>query len=583
MSSSSGNDAFTSDLLSREVLRATSLHPIKQSPYQYRLHNFINMRNIIDLRQRYLTLKREMFKLRREILLLDDSNNDTKFDNITNLNSSLIELNISSAAKTTTDYEIESLFENYILNKNQDLSLDSVSNRFNLLPNFRNLKTPLKREHRHDFEFFTRSLFSPTYISPKRGLEGYWKRSLTESVRQIMDEINKNSIERGRLIDFKDIMYGYARHHPLIGVDYVIDILLVYRKYEGRKMTVPVRRHAYVRNTYTTMLFREDNLEDSEFIQLSSPNSTVNINNNDDTNNIDNTKNDNNKSIFKRFIEFSFPFLFDNSNNMNYDNNSQLPKSQFENEEMNKNLVRFKSNNQNQNFFINKKLSMKIINFVLPLTGRWDIFKRFMENFESVCLNNPNEENVRLAIVLFENEQNLQLISDETLTQTNTAKFRQSELIKIMFAKLKQNYPNKIKENTLNLIINSGNFSRSIGCEQGAGVFAIDELIFFIDVDVVFTHDFLLRTRLNTIQYKQVYYPIVFSEYDPDDIIDAIKFLTNKTDDSVKLKHKQRIKKNHFDYGVEDGYWRQFGFGIVSVYNSDLRLVGGFDVNIGKI
>lgn len=549
------------------------------------------MRNIIDLRQRSLTLKREMFKLRRDILELDrisldkNKNNNNNLTSLTNSNSSLTEFQFSSPITTTTEYEIESLFENYILNKNQDLSLDSFSNRFNLQPGFKNLKEPIKREDRHDFEFFTRSLFSPTYISPKRGLEGYWKRSLTESVRQIMDEINKNSIERGRLIDFKDIMYGYARHHPLIGVDYVIDILLVYRKYEGRKMTVPVRRHAYVRNTYTTMLFREDNLVDSDFIQLSSiSNSTSNVNNKKQVNDNKNiNENENNKSLFKRFIEFSLPFLFKNSNQLNDENDNQLKfqKSQLENEEMNTNLARFKSNNQNQNFFIYKKLSMKTINFVLPLTGRWDIFKRFIENFEIVCLNNPNEENIRLVIVLFENEQNLQLISDESLTQTNTTKFRQSELIKILFSKLKQIYPNKVKENTLNLVINSGNFSRSIGCEQGASLFGSDELIFFIDVDVLFTHDFLLRTRLNTIQYKQVYYPIVFSEYDPDDILDAIKFLTNKTDENVKLNHKQRIKRSHFDYGIEDGYWRQFGFGIVAVYNSDLRLVGGFDINIG--
>ena len=65
---SSGNNAYTGDLLSREVLRAISLHPIKISNYQYRLHNFMNLRQIIDLRQRSLLLKREVFKLKTEIL-----------------------------------------------------------------------------------------------------------------------------------------------------------------------------------------------------------------------------------------------------------------------------------------------------------------------------------------------------------------------------------------------------------------------------------------------------------------------------------------------------------------------------------
>ena len=53
---SSGNSAFTNDLLSREVLRAISLHPVKQFKYQYRLHNFINQRKIIDLKQKSFLL-----------------------------------------------------------------------------------------------------------------------------------------------------------------------------------------------------------------------------------------------------------------------------------------------------------------------------------------------------------------------------------------------------------------------------------------------------------------------------------------------------------------------------------------------
>ena len=67
------------------------------------------------------------------------------------------------------------------------------------------------------------------------------------------------------------------------------------------------------------------------------------------------------------------------------------------------------------------------------------------------------------------------------------------------------------------------NFSRSIGCELGAALFDTNELIFFVDVDIMFTNEFLLRARLNTIEYKQVYYPIVFSEYDPDEPLNAIK------------------------------------------------------------
>lgn len=158
---SSGNRAFTGDLLSSEVLRAISLHPIKHSQYQYHMHNFFTQRRIMDLRQRQFELKRNVFKLKSQL------------DNRTS----------SSLAA-------------------------AAINRFYLEPSLLPQSSPADRMHRHDFEFFTRSLFSPGYINPKRGLEGFWKRALTDTVRQLMDEINKNSIERGRVIDFKDVLYG---------------------------------------------------------------------------------------------------------------------------------------------------------------------------------------------------------------------------------------------------------------------------------------------------------------------------------------------------------------------------------------
>ena len=68
--------------------------------------------------------------------------------------------------------------------------------------------------------------------------------------------INENARQRGRTIDFKDILYGYSRLNPLHGADYVLDLLLVYRKHKGRKMTVPVRRHAYLQQTFSDIQFR---------------------------------------------------------------------------------------------------------------------------------------------------------------------------------------------------------------------------------------------------------------------------------------------------------------------------------------
>lgn len=66
-----------------------------------------------------------------------------------------------------------------------------------------------------------------------------------------MEIINAPSRQRGRVIDFNELLYGYTRLQPLYGVDHVLDLLLKYRRYRGRKMTAAVRRHAYLQQSFT--------------------------------------------------------------------------------------------------------------------------------------------------------------------------------------------------------------------------------------------------------------------------------------------------------------------------------------------
>ena len=64
----SGSRAFTGDLLSRETLRAISLHPVKRHAHLYRIHAFFAMRRIIELRHERLLLARHIFQLQNELL-----------------------------------------------------------------------------------------------------------------------------------------------------------------------------------------------------------------------------------------------------------------------------------------------------------------------------------------------------------------------------------------------------------------------------------------------------------------------------------------------------------------------------------
>ncbi|RNA03237.1 Chondroitin sulfate synthase 3 [Brachionus plicatilis] len=543
---SSGNNAYTNELLSKEVLRAISLHPVKKYEYQYRLHNFLNYRKIVDLRQRYLELKREVFKLRNDMA-----------------NSSASTLKTTTTTRQEDNFEVESEFENLAFDKNENLSCHLTKNRFYLAPSLKTVENLSKREHRHDFDFFTRSLFASSYISPKRGLEGYWKKILNDNIRQIMDEINENSIERGRLIDFKDILYGYMRHHPLYGIDFVLDILLVYRKYEGRKMTVPVRRHAYVRNTYSGLMFREDNFDSSIYFQLPEKyRSGTNRPSEADKSHFFGE----NKNLVKRLAGLVIPDMVKNLFAPSKTSSDNEPTQANKSLIIDANLVSINFT-QTNSFYTNKIVQDKRIHFVLPLTGRWQIFTRFMKNYEDVCLK--RRENAMLVVVLFQSEET-KLILDEK----SGLLMKQSDKIEQLFQHLNQKYS---LDDQLKLVVKGNKFSRSIGCEIGAALFDPRQLIFFVDVDIHFTSDFLLRARLNTIEFKQVYYPIVFSEYDPDEPGEAIKILDSGADSSAQ---SSRVRENHLDLNMDTGYWRQFGFGIVAVYNSDLRRVGGFDTSI---
>ena len=107
-------------------------------------------------------------------------------------------------------------------------------------------------------------------------------------------------------------------------------------------------------------------------------------------------------------------------------------------------------------------------------------------------------------------------------------------------------------------------FSRGAGLQRAAdSIRESDEIIFFCDVDLVFSPEILTSIRRNTVQGDVVYYPVVFSQYNPD------------------MVHAQREKRqSHFHFDELDGFWREFGYGMVSLYNSDFQKTVGFDLTL---
>lgn len=199
------------------------------------------------------------------------------------------------------------------------------------------------------------------------------------------------------------------------------------------------------------------------------------------------------------------------------------------------------------------RVRTKTVHFVLPLFNRLATFARFVDNYESVCLANNHERHVTLTVVPFG-----QATVDRAVAAVDALMVR---------------YP---QARAVVLPDPGGPFARAVALHAGAenvlrlrdngsptaNVDDDDPLLFFVDVDMLWTNALVDRVRLNTIRGRSAYFPIVYSEFDP------------------VVVYGRATSPNHFLVNQDTGYWRQYGFGIVGVYKSDLIAVGDLDTSI---
>ncbi|XP_014671866.1 PREDICTED: chondroitin sulfate synthase 1-like [Priapulus caudatus] len=430
--------SYIGNLYKDYVLRATSLHPFKVTPHMYRAHAFFDALHARDLRHATLQLTRDASDMDA---LLGDRRTDR--------------------------------------------------GRLALHPGL-SRAPPAGKYDTVAYDFISRSLYSEKNSNPKRGPETATRDALESVVMALMRDANAASRERGRVIDFKEVLYGYVGVDPPRGATWVVDVLMTYKKYAGRKMTVPVRRHVYLQQAFTDVQFREETREDGA---EASEGATV-------------------SNAYKTLQE---------SLGVGLNLAGGLGGGGGDAENGHEDWVR-----------------AKVVHFILPLAGRFATFQRFMNNFESVCLR--NDEAVKLAVILFEHA------ADDAIGDTVA-----------LVGELRGRYPH----HELAVVHAKGPFSRAPALEIGARQYGRDALLFFVDVDMHFDAAFLQRVRLNTVQSRSVYFPIVYSQFDP---------ATVYADDAAP-RDPLRVAEH-------TGYWRQFGFGIASMYHSDLRDAGGFDLSI---
>ncbi|XP_051540101.1 chondroitin sulfate N-acetylgalactosaminyltransferase 1-like isoform X1 [Myxocyprinus asiaticus] len=181
------------------------------------------------------------------------------------------------------------------------------------------------------------------------------------------------------------------------------------------------------------------------------------------------------------------------------------------------------------------------INIVVPLSQRADKFRQFMHNFREVCVKQDGR--VHLTVVYFGKDQ----MNEVKGTLENTSR--------------------ELNFHNFTLIQLNEEFSRGRGLDVGARAWKRGNvLLFFCDVDIFFTADFLNTCRLNAQPGKKVFYPVLFSQYNPAVIYGSY--------DHIPPVEQQLIIKK------DTGFWRDFGFGMTCQYRSDFINIGGFDVDI---
>ena len=194
-----------------------------------------------------------------------------------------------------------------------------------------------------------------------------------------------------------------------------------------------------------------------------------------------------------------------------------------------------------------------VINFVLALSGRRETFTTFLQNFENTFLSNLDEVNLWLSYFpRITNPKN-------SLLKQKEESANEVDFILSMMKQLQIRYP----ERKIDVIFmkQGAEFSRGIGLQEASKrITNNNEIIFFCDIDLVFTREILLRIRRNTVQGQRVYYPVFFSQYDPE----------------VVYFEKPR-PTTHFNFEEPDGFWRSFSYGMFSIYKSDFIRTRGFD------
>lgn len=142
-----------------------------------------------------------------------------------------------------------------------------------------------------------------------------------------------------------------------------------------------------------------------------------------------------------------------------------------------------------------RKNPNELINLILPLSGRLERFQQFVDMFVEVCIK--SDRNVFLTVVLY-----------------GASDFNH---VKTTLKDIEAAYGYKKYQ----LIMRNKPFSRGRALHDGVMYWSgnpTNVLMFFCDVDITFRVDFLRRCRMYSERKEKVYYPMVFSLFNPRNV-----------------------------------------------------------------